>query len=57
MRRTINRPAANGDQTFELLVPATFVIARDGSVAWPFVDPDYTHRGDPSDVLAELREL
>ena len=53
----IDLPAANGDQTFELPVPATFVIGRDGSVAWRFVDPDYTHRGDPADVLAALKAL
>ncbi len=53
----IDLPAANGDQTFELPVPATFVIGRDGSVAWRFVDPDYTHRGDPADVLAAVKAL
>lgn len=53
----IDLPAANGDQTFELPVPATFVIDRDGSVAWRFVDPDYTHRGDPADVLAAVKAL
>ncbi len=53
----IDLPAANGDQTFELPVPATFVIDRDGSVAWRFVDPDYTHRGDPADVIAAVKAL
>lgn len=53
----IDLPAANGDQTFELPVPATFVIGRDGSVAWRFVDPDYTHRGDPADVIAAVKAL
>lgn len=53
----IDLPAANGDQTFELPVPATFVIGRDGSVAWRFVDPDYTHRGDPADVVAAVKAL
>ena len=53
----IDLPAANGDQTFELPVPATFVIGRDGSVAWRFVDPDYTHRGDPADVITAIKAL
>ncbi len=48
-------PAANGDDSFELPIPATYVIATDGSVAWRFADADYTRRGEPDDVIAALR--
>jgi peroxiredoxin len=53
----IDLPAANGDDSFELPVPATYVIRRDGIVAWRFVDADYTRRAEPGDVLAGLRAL
>ncbi len=53
----IDLPAANGDQTFELPVPATFVIAADGTVAWRFVDADYTKRAEPDEVIAALAGL
>lgn len=52
----IDLPAANGDDTFRLPVPATYVIRPDGTVAWRFADPDYTKRAEPADVLAALRE-
>lgn len=53
----IDLPAANGDLTFELPVPATFVIAADGTVAWRFADADYTKRAEPDDVIAALASL
>lgn len=53
----IDLPAANGDQAFELPVPATFVITREGTVAWRFADPDYTRRADPIDIIAALKAL
>ncbi|MDJ1183955.1 peroxiredoxin-like family protein [Roseofilum casamattae] len=50
-------PAHNGDDTFELPIPATYVIAPDGKVALGFVDADYTKRLDPSEILAALDAL
>lgn len=50
-------PAANGDDTFRLPIPATYVIAPDGTVAWRFADADYTKRAEPDDVIAALRAL
>lgn len=49
--------STNGDDSFELPVPATYVISGEGKVVWRFVDPDYTHRAEPADILAELRAL
>ena len=50
-------PDANGDGSWELPMPGTFVIGRDGSVALAFVDPDYTHRLEPEALLDGLRRL
>jgi peroxiredoxin len=53
----LDLPAANGDDTFTLPVPATYVVASDGTVAWRFADADYTKRAEPDDVVAALRAL
>lgn len=53
----IDLPAANGDDTFRLPIPATYVIRADGTVAWRFADPDYTKRAEPDDVIAALGAL
>lgn len=47
----------NGTDTWELPIPATYVIAIDGTVTYAFVDPDYRHRSEPVDVVAAVRAL
>jgi peroxiredoxin len=37
-----------------LPIPATFVIAPDGTIAWSFVETDYTLRAEPADILSAL---
>ena len=53
----IDIPAYNGDDTFELPMPATYVIDADGTIIHVFVDADYTKRLEPSAVLDALEEL
>ncbi|UCD87250.1 MAG: AhpC/TSA family protein, partial [Desulfobacterales bacterium] len=53
----IDIPAANGDETFELPIPATYVIDRDRKIRMAFVDADYTRRVDPEVVISVLREM
>jgi len=53
----LDLPAANGDDSFELPLPATFVLGADGTVAWRFADADYTKRGEPDEVIDALRAL
>ncbi|NEQ71599.1 MAG: AhpC/TSA family protein [Okeania sp. SIO2C9] len=50
----IDLPAYNGDQSFELPIPATYVIASDGTVIHAFVNPDYTQRLDPEEIINVL---
>jgi peroxiredoxin len=49
--------AWNGTGTYELPIPGTFVISRDGIIRLAFVDPDYTKRLEPADVVRTLRAL
>lgn len=44
----------NGDESWELPISATFVIDRDGRVAFATADPDYTIRAEPSDVVSAI---
>ena len=53
----IDLPAANGDDTFELPIPATYVIDRERKIRMAFVDADYTQRVDPEVVISVLREI
>jgi peroxiredoxin len=48
---------ANGDDSAELPLAATFVVGTDGRVAWAFVEGDYRKRAEPADILAALEKL
>ena len=45
------------DSSWELPLPATYVIDRDGVIRSVFVDPDYVRRMEPADILAAVRTL
>lgn len=53
----INLLAANGDNSFELPVPASYVIDRDSTIMLDFVEVDHTKRLDPSDIIAALKKI
>lgn len=50
-------PGINGDESWELPLPATFVIGQDRRVALAYVDIDYRRRLSPEDIIATLRSL
>jgi peroxiredoxin len=54
-RAFVNLPFANGESSWELPVPATFIIDRDGAVLYASVNPDYTERPEPAGILDQLR--
>jgi peroxiredoxin len=47
----------NGDPSWQLPVPARFVVDGDGIVRSVEADPDYTHRPEPEITLAALRKV
>ncbi len=53
----IDLPGENGDDSYELPIPATYVVRPDGIVAAAYVNADYTRRMEPADILAALRGL
>ncbi len=50
-------PGHNGDDTFELPMPATFIIGSDGVIKYAFIDMDYTKRLEPEIIVGQLRQL
>ena len=53
----IDLPRYNGTHSFELPIPATYVIARDNRIVYASADADYTKRPDPAAILAKLDAL
>src|SRR5262245_16025552 len=48
-------PTFQGNDSWMLPIPATFVVGRDGRVRARFMDPDYRKRTAIADVLAAMR--
>jgi len=48
---------ANGDGSWEIPLPATYVVDRDGTVAYAFVKTDYRLRAEPADVVSAVAAL
>ena len=53
----LDLPKHNGDRTFELPMPATYVVDKNGTIQYAFIPADYTQRAEPADVLAALKGL
>ncbi|SPE45800.1 conserved hypothetical protein [Candidatus Sulfotelmatobacter sp. SbA7] len=55
-RAFINLPFINGDESWELPIPAVYVADRDGTILFAAVNPDYKERPEPEEVLAQLTQ-
>jgi peroxiredoxin len=53
----IDIPAHNGDQTYVLPVPATYIIGQDGMVKHAFLDVNHTKRMEPAEIIEKLKSL
>jgi peroxiredoxin len=53
----VNLPFTNGDSSWELPIPATFVIDRDGTVLFASANEDYMERPEPLEILSALEHL
>ena len=50
-------PVVNDDPSWVLPMPARYVIGTDGVIAYAEINPDYTQRPDPSELLPVLDRL
>jgi peroxiredoxin len=48
-------PAFNDDPSWTLPMPARYVIGQDGMILYSEVNPDYTHRPEPEDMIPVLQ--
>jgi len=53
----IELPTYNADKSYDLPMPGTFIVAPDGMIHYAFVDPDYTLRLEPAEILKSLRKI
>ena len=54
-RAFINLPFANGDDSWELPIPATYILDRDGSLLYVSANEDYTERPEPQEIVTRFR--
>ena len=50
-------PAYNGDESYELPLPGTFVIAPDGTIRLAFVEANFARRLEPTAMVESLKAL
>jgi peroxiredoxin len=50
-RAFVNLPFANGDESWELPIPATYIVGRDGTIVYASANEDYTERPEPSEIV------
>jgi peroxiredoxin len=53
----IDLPVFNGDASWTLPMPGRFVIGQDRVIRYAEVNPDYSHRPEPADMLPALRSI
>jgi peroxiredoxin len=54
-RAFVNLPFTNGDGSWELPIPATFILDHDATVLYASADEDYTERPEPAEVVRLLQ--
>ncbi len=53
----IDIPRRHGNAAWFLPIPATFILKRDGVIAWRFANVDFTHRAEPADIIEALAKF
>jgi peroxiredoxin len=47
----------NGEDTWELPMPARYVVDQSKKIRWAAVEPDYTVRPEPDETIAFLKKM
>jgi peroxiredoxin len=53
----IDVAAHNGNDAFELPIPATYIIDSDRKIRYAFVNADYTQRLEPATIVEEIQKI
>ena len=51
----IDIPASNNEESYEIPMPATYVINKNKEIIFAYIDEDYTKRCEPQDILDTLK--
>ena len=54
-RAFVNLPFTNGDDSWELPIPATYILDDDGTILYASANEDYTERPEPAAILDFLK--
>ena len=54
-RAFVNLPFTNGDESWELPIPATYIVDRDGAILYASANEDYSERPEPSAIVGILQ--
>jgi peroxiredoxin len=54
-RAFVNLPFTNGDDSWELPIPATFIVDRDATILYASANEDYTDRSEPMEIVNAIR--
>jgi peroxiredoxin len=55
-RTFVNLPFVNGDPSWELPIPGTFVIDRDGAIVFASPNEDYMERPEPLEIVSLFQD-
>lgn len=50
-------PELNGDESYSLPIPATYIIDKNGRITAHHINKDYTQRMEPEDIIIALENL
>jgi peroxiredoxin len=53
----INLPFVNGDDSWELPIPATYILGPDSAVLYASVNDDYSERPEPAEIVENLARI
>ncbi len=53
----IDLPKFNGDDSWELPMPGSFVVDKSGIIRYASADPDYTIRPEPAELVEVVKGL
>ncbi len=56
-RAFVNLPFANGDDSWELPIPAIYILGHEHEILYASTNADYTERPEPADIVQFLARL
>jgi peroxiredoxin len=52
----IDIPANNDEESYEIPMPATYLINKNNEIIFSFIDEDYTKRCEPQDIIDTIKK-